>query len=128
WNETKLENIDPHILSALTFLHNGMQLPPVPKFSSTLRLAYERPTGWYDTDFVADARYQHRAKEMDLSTGLVSASLDIVDADIGIRRGNLLIQAFCDNITNELGPSIWEQARIIVPRPRTIGVRFSDAF
>jgi iron complex outermembrane receptor protein len=128
WNQTKLEDIDPHILSALTFLHNGMQLPPVPKFSSTLRLSYERPTGWYDTNFLADVRYQHRAKEMDLSTGLVSATLDIVDADIGIRRGNLLIQAFCDNIGNQLGPSIWEQARMIVPRPRTIGMRLSDAF
>lgn len=124
WNSTKLQDIDPNILARLTFLHNGMQLPPVPKENFSVIANYEHPTNYYDATFIADARYQFRSRERDLSTGFESADLNIIDADVGFKRNGYTVQFFADNLTNDKGPSIWEQGRMIVPFPRTVGVRF----
>lgn len=129
WNSTKLKNIDPHILAGLPFLYNGMQLPPVPKTSTTLMVNYERPTNYYDVTFLADARYTYRSDEEDLSTGRRASKLNLFSADVGFKKDNYTFQVYADNISNDNGPTIWEQGRMIVPRPRTVGVRFAfDAF
>jgi hypothetical protein len=129
WNDTKLKDIDPNILAGLPHLFNGMQLPPVPKWSATTLISYEHPTNYYDLTLIADARYTYRSRMRDLATGRQSDDVHSFSADIGVRKDNYSIQLFADNIANEDGPTIWEQGRMIVPRPRTIGVRFAfDGF
>lgn len=125
WNDTKLQNIEPSILARLHYLHNGMQVPPVPKRSATFMVNYEHPTSYYDLTMIADASYSYRSDERDLSTGISADALNIVNADLGFRKDNITALLYADNLTNENGPTIWEQGRIIMPRPRVVGVRLS---
>jgi outer membrane receptor protein involved in Fe transport len=128
-NSTKLKDIEPTILAGLKFLHNGIQLPPVPKASATLMVSYERPLDYYDASLIADARYTYQSRTQDLSTGRTADKLNLFSAAVGLRKDNFVFQVFGENLANDDGPTIWEQGRIIMPRPRTIGVRFSfDGF
>ncbi|HET7335688.1 MAG TPA: TonB-dependent receptor [Rhizomicrobium sp.] len=125
WNSTKIYNINPLVTAGLPFLRNGVQVPSVPKNNATLMVNYITPTGYYDLNFLADARFEYRAKEADLATGLESGVLQIFSAEAGIQKDSYQVMLFVDNITDERGPSIWEQGRMIVPRPRTIGMRLT---
>jgi outer membrane receptor protein involved in Fe transport len=125
WNTTTINDMPATVTSALPYLHNGMQVPPVPRGSAALNVNYERPIGYEDMDFVSDFNYQYRDHEEDLSTGFQSATLNIIGADIGVRRKTYEILFFADNITDDKGPSIWEEGRMIIPRPRTIGIRLA---
>jgi outer membrane receptor protein involved in Fe transport len=113
------------ITAGLPFLHNGVQVPNVPKGNFSLGFNYARPLGYRDLILIADATYQYRAKESDLATGLRSGDLNIISFEIGVEKDAYQIQFFADNITDERGPSLWEQGRMIVPRPRTLGMRLS---
>ncbi len=125
WNSTTIESINPMITAGLPFLHNGVQVPNVPKGNFSLGFNYARPLGYRDLILIADATYQYRAKESDLATGLRSGDLNIISFEIGVEKDAYQIQFFADNITDERGPSLWEQGRMIVPRPRTLGMRLS---
>ncbi|OJW22262.1 MAG: hypothetical protein BGO51_16160 [Rhodospirillales bacterium 69-11] len=124
-NETILDSIDPNIIAGLPFLHDGMQLSPVPKLTGTFIVNYSHDLGINDMIFVASGRYTHQSKTSDLSTGRVAADLNIFNATVGVQKDNYLLQLYGDNLSDEKGPTIWEQGRIIMPRPRTIGVRLS---
>jgi iron complex outermembrane receptor protein len=124
-NKTTLSHIDPNILAHLTFLSNGEQLPPVPKDDAAIMFSYEHPTNYHEATFIADGRYQYRSKEKDLSTTLTSADLNLIDLDAGFRKGNYTLQVFVDNLTDDKGPSVWEEGRLLMPFPRTVGVRFA---
>jgi iron complex outermembrane receptor protein len=124
-NSTTIDNIPDNVITALPFLRNGEQVPSVPKSNAAVRVSYERPTGYRDMHFVSDVSFEYRAAERDLSTGRRSGVLDILSGDIGVRQANYEILLFADNIANCKGPSIWEEGRMIVPRPRTVGVRVS---
>jgi outer membrane receptor protein involved in Fe transport len=124
-NSTTIDGIAPGVLAALPFLSNGMQVPPVPKNNASIDVYYERPLPFADTQFISALSFYYRASEEDLSTGRRSAILQIWSAHAGIRRPTYEVQGFLDNFTNEQGPTIWEEGRMIVPRPRTIGIRVS---
>ena len=122
-NSTKITNINPLVTAGLPFLHNGVQVPNVPKNNASLMVNYTRPLNYHDLTFVGDAIYTYRAKESDLSTGRVSGTLNILSLEGGVQKDAYRVLFYVDNITDERGPSIWEQGRMIVPRPRTIGMR-----
>ncbi|MDE2463337.1 MAG: TonB-dependent receptor [Alphaproteobacteria bacterium] len=125
WNSTKVYDINPKISAALPFLHNGAQVPPVPKDNMALIVNYNRDLGFHDLEFISDFRYEYRDREMDLSTGRKSGIINILSADVGVENDRYQIQAFVDNMLNDQGPLIWEEGRMLVPRPFTIGLRFS---
>jgi len=125
YNSTTIDNINPKVSAGLPFLQNGSQVPNVPKGNVSFSLNYSRPIGYHDLTFIADATYQYRAKESDLATGRQSADLNIISIEGGIEKDAYRVVFFVDNATDERGPSIWEQGRMIVPRPRTIGMRLA---
>ena len=124
-NSTKIDSISPTVLAALPFLHNGMQVPPVPKNNASIDVYYERPLPFNDMEFTSALSFYYRAAEEDLSTGRRSATLQIWSARAGIKKPTYEVLLFADNINNEQGPTIWEEGRMIVPRPRTVGIRVS---
>jgi outer membrane receptor protein involved in Fe transport len=124
-NSTKISDINPLITVGLPFLHNGVQVPPVPKNNMSLIANYNTPLHYHDLDFVADASWQYRGREEDLSTGRRAAVINIFSAEAGVAKGKYELLAFIDNITNDEGPLIWEEGRMLVPRPRTIGMRLT---
>ena len=124
-NSTTIKSINPLVSAALPFLHNGVQIPSVPRSNASLSINYTRPLNYKDMTFVGDFQYQYRAKESDLATGRQSGTLNIVSFEAGIEKGDYRVLAFIDNATDERGPAIWEQGRMIVPRPRTIGLRLA---
>lgn len=124
-NSTTIKSINPLVTAGLPFLHNGVQVPNVPKNNASLMVSYTRPLNYHDLTFVGDAIYTYRAKESDLSTGRVSGTLNILSFEAGVQKDPYRVLFFVDNITDERGPSIWEQGRMIVPRPRTIGMRLA---
>lgn len=129
-NETEMKTVNPSVSAVLPFLKDGAQLPPVPEKNFTVIADYVRPIELAGTpfDFFANARYEYRDTNKDLSTGRESGELDIFAASIGIETEDYSLQLFGDNLTNERGPMLWEQARIIVPRPRTVGLQFEVFF
>lgn len=125
WNKTTIDNINPLVTAGLPFLQNGVQVPNVPKGNFSLSFNYERPISYHNLTLVADATYQYRAKEEDLATGRQSSDLNIISFEGGIEKDAYRVLFFVDNATDERGPSLWEQGRMIVPRPRTIGMRLA---
>lgn len=128
FNDTELDNIEPGISAAVPHLQNGIQQPGVPERSFTFASSYSRPLGYQGLTLLADLRFNHRSRAQDLAAGRFSGELNILSAQIGFERDGYLIQLFGDNITNERGPAAIAQDRYILPRPRTIGVRFSLDF
>jgi outer membrane receptor protein involved in Fe transport len=125
YNSTTIDNINPKITAGLPFLQNGVQVPNVPKGNVSFSLNYARPLNYHELVLLADATYQYRAKESDLATGRQSADLNIFSFEVGVQKAAYQVMFFIDNATDERGPSIWEQGRMIVPRPRTIGMRLA---
>lgn len=125
YNSTTIDNINPKITAGLPFLHDGVQVPNVPKGNVSFSLNYARPLNYHELVLLADATYQYRAKEADLATGRESSDLNIFSFEVGVQKAAYQVMFFIDNVTDERGPSIWEQGRMIVPRPRTIGMRLA---
>jgi outer membrane receptor protein involved in Fe transport len=125
YNSTTIDNINPQITAGLPFLRDGVQVPNVPKGNVSFSFNYARPLNYHELVFIADATYQYRAKESDLATGRESSDLNIFSIEAGIQKDAYQVLFFVDNLTDERGPSIWEQGRMIVPRPRTIGMRLA---
>jgi outer membrane receptor protein involved in Fe transport len=124
-NSTKINDINPLVTAGLPFLHNGVQVPPVPKDNMSLIANYTTPMHYHDLDFVSDVSWEYRGREMDLSTGRQGAVINIFSAEAGVARDKYELLAFIDNITDDEGPLIWEEGRMLVPRPRTIGMRLT---
>lgn len=112
----------------------GQQLPDVPKWTFSTTLEYTRPlTQRWTLDALATNRYVGR--EYDYN-GLPAAftqkpAYDIIDARIGVMRGDWSVYLFADNLLNRravLGVNRAEtqndvySARLIPNRPRTLGL------
>lgn len=123
WNRTEIKGISEQVTEGLPFLRNGDQVPNVPKRNASLALNYERPTGFHDLELVSEFRYDYRSRTSDLATGLQSGQLDIFSMYVGFERDAYRVLLFADNLTNERGPTIWQQGRMMIPRPQTVGLR-----
>ena len=93
--------------------------------SMAVEAGLRRDIRYHDLEFISDFRYQYRDLERDLSTGRKSGIINILSADVGVENDRYRLQAFVDNMLNDEGPLIWEEGRMLVPRPFTIGLRFS---
>ncbi len=125
WNSTKIYDINPQITTALPFLKNGAQVPPVPEGNLSLVLNYMHPLNYHGLTLISDASWQFRARQTDLSTGRESAVINVFNAEVGVEKDRYQAMFFVDNISNTQGPLIWEEGRMLVPRPRTIGIRLA---
>jgi iron complex outermembrane receptor protein len=122
WNKTEIDEINSLVTAGLPHLANGDQIPNVPEKSAVLAINYTRSFG-RGFELFSEARYEYRDRMQDLATGLESGVQQILSLSAGISRDSYSVVLFVDNLADEGEPRIWEQGRMIIPRPRVVGVR-----
>jgi iron complex outermembrane receptor protein len=126
-----------------TFDASGNRLTFAPKFTSTLSASYEAPLS-EATSLVLDGNYYHRSRVESIVSappGSTIEGVDIFNASIGLRSGDITASLFCKNCTNkvyamqtsiEAGDSnagrLTTYQRLGLDSVRTIGVRFGLAY
>jgi outer membrane receptor protein involved in Fe transport len=122
WNKTEIDKINPLVTAGLPHLTNDDQIPNVPVKNAVLSINYTRPTS-LGFEFFSEARYEYRDRMQDLATGFESGVQQRLSLSFGMEKDSYRALLFVDNVTDEGEPALWEQGRMIIPRPRVVGVR-----
>jgi hypothetical protein len=75
-----------------------------------------------------NARYQYRDHQRDIVSGRFSAVMHTGSVRMGFGNDDFDVTLFCDNITDERGPSDINSNRYVTPYPREIGVAVNARF
>jgi outer membrane receptor protein involved in Fe transport len=128
YNSTETENTQPAVAATLPWLADGNQLPGSPRHSAALIADYRVPYGDTGFEVFFNARYQYRDHQRDIVSGKHSAVMHTGSLRMGFGNDEFDVTLFCDNITDERGPSDINSNRFVTPYPREIGVSVNARF
>ena len=144
YNEGELSK-DASVFSgteAEIFAPEGTPLPIVPDYQASLNLNYSFDATWLGGTPWFFARYQYTGESINSLAGIESSEFDApitnqdswqrLDLSFGIEGDNWLASVFIDNVTDENAELFfnnrWNQQRLSVNRPRTIGISFRYSY
>ena len=120
----------------------GTSLPITPKFKGSLLARYKFNIGEYDAHLQASLAHSgSAASRLKISDNAIIGDIEAnttLDLGAGVEKGNYSLDLFIQNLTNE-DASLYKTAQCtesvcgvqaygVRPRPRTIGVKFTQKF
>ncbi len=121
-NETDLDDVDPLVTGAFSYIADGERLPGSVKSTYALRGSYETALGASGLSLRANALWTHRSKLRSLFDGRDAPSIDRVNAQVGVGNDRWEVALFGNNLTDEVGPLARPGGQEAIPFPRTIGL------
>jgi outer membrane receptor protein involved in Fe transport len=123
-NSAEFRNVAPALTARLPTASNGARLPGVPESNLSVSASYSAPlTGTLDLNLYG--AYSYRASQLDLASGLESATLDHMTLRAGISSNRYRVDLFADNVLDDRGPLLASLAGQQAVYPRRIGIVLS---